>query len=155
MITREERAAGLLATGEMNGRRFAEHLGVAHGTIKRWLHEGMPARRGEHGVWISPAEASAWVSARYPRSIAIKRTSVVYVALRDDGAVKIGFTSDINRRIAELRKESRSAVELVACVPGAKPEELRLQSRFEATRLDGEWFAVDVREVVGALLGAA
>lgn len=29
----------------MNGRQFAEHLGVAHGTVKRWLHEGMPAHR--------------------------------------------------------------------------------------------------------------
>lgn len=155
MTTREEKTSGQLATGEMNGRRFAEHIGVAHGTIKRWLHEGMPCRRTGREVWITPGEASGWVTSRYPNSVAVRRVSVVYVAVRDDGAVKIGFTSDVKRRVEELRKESRAAVQLVACVPGGKPRELSLHARFETARLDGEWFSVPVQDVVSALLEAS
>jgi hypothetical protein len=143
--SRAERAAGILRTGEMNGRRFAERIDVAHGTVKRWLHEGMPARRtdcgGRGGVWITPADGLAWVEARYPKSIARGRCGVVYVAVRaTDGAVKIGWTSDVMRRVQELRKLACSAVELAACFPGDKPDELRLHARFSEDRLDGEWF---------------
>lgn len=130
----------------MNGRRFAEHIDVAHGTVKRWLHEGLPARRtgaktnGHSSVWITPADGIAWVSARYPKSIARGRRGSVYVATRaTDGAIKIGWTSDVMRRIQELRRHTRSAVELEACFPGDKPDELRLHARFQADRIDGEW----------------
>ena len=141
--SRDARASGLLHTGEMFARVFAEHIGVAHGTVKRWLHEGMPARRTGQGsvrVWIDPAVGLAWVEARYPNSIARNRKGLLYIAVRDtDGAIKIGWTSDVMRRIAELRKEGRSPVELLACFPGDKPDELRLHARFIADRLDGEW----------------
>lgn len=142
--SREERAAGLLRTGEMNARRFAEHIDVAHGTIKRWLHEGLPARRtgGIHSsrVWITPETGVAWVEARYPNSIARGRRGLLYLATRaTDGAIKIGWTSDVMRRISELRKEAGSAVELAACFPGDKPDELRLHARFADDRMDGEW----------------
>lgn len=138
--SREERTVGVLRTGELSGVRFAERIDVAHGTVKRWLTEGLPARRQGNRVWITPADGLAWVEARYPKSIARGRRGVVYIAVRaTDGAVKIGWTSDVMRRIAELRKECRSAVELAACFPGDKPDELRLHGRFAADRLDGEW----------------
>jgi hypothetical protein len=153
MSTREERAAGMLTSGEMNGRRFAEHIGVAHGTIKRWLHEGMPARRDkdDHGVWITPADAQAWIAQRFNgrRTVAFNRRAIIYVAQREeDGAVKIGWTSDIMRRMRELQKETGCAVELVGCVPGDKPLEGALHRHFASARVDGEWFLVEVEDVL-------
>ncbi len=138
--SREERRAGELRTGELSGVRFAERIDVAHGTIKRWLTEGLPARRVGNRVWITPTDGLAWVEARYPKSIARGRKGTIYIATRaTDGAIKVGWTSDVMRRIAELRKEYHSAVELEACFPGDKPDELRLHARFQADRLDGEW----------------
>lgn len=141
--SREARASGLLETGEVFPKRFAEQIGVAHGTIKRWLTEGLPARRtgvGSQRVWITPSDGLAWVDARYPNSIARSRKGLIYFAIRStDDAIKIGWTSDVMRRIAELRKENRSAVELAACFPGDKPDELRLHARFIVDRIDGEW----------------
>lgn len=144
--SRAEREAGMLRTGEVNAKGFAEMIGVAHGTIKRWLTEGddpLPARRtvGSARVWIMPADGLAWVERRYPKSIARDRRGTIYVAVRaTDQAVKIGWTSDVMRRIGELRRHSRSAVELLACFPGDKPDELRLQGRFADDRIEGEWF---------------
>lgn len=138
---RTERTAGILATGEMSAARFAEHIGVAHGTIKRWLTEGLPVRRNGNRVWITPADGRAWVEARYPNTIARGRKGVLYIASRaKDGAIKIGWTSDVVRRLSELRKDSRSAVELVACFPGDKPDELRLHTRFATDRIEREWY---------------
>lgn len=138
--SREERASGLLWTGEVSPKRFGESIGVAHGTIKRWMHEGLPARRNGNRAWLTPAAAEAWVAVRYPNTIARGRRGTVYVVARaTDGAIKIGWTGDVMRRVAELRKESRTAVELIACFPGDKPDELRLHDRFLSDRLDGEW----------------
>jgi hypothetical protein len=143
----------------VNGKEFAAHIGVPHGTVKRWLHEGLPAvRRGGRAercrltLTIDVEAALAWISERYPKTLSFNRRSVVYVARRStDGAVKIGFTSDIERRVRELRKENRTAVDLIALLPGAKPDELRLHARFAEKRLDGEWFAAEADEVVAEL----
>lgn len=125
----------------MDGKRFAESIGVAHGTVKRWLYEKMPASRRGTRVWIRSADALAWISKRYPNSIAISRSSLVYLAVRDcDGAIKVGFTSDLIRRLKELRKDNRSSVEILACFPGAKPDELALHDRFAADAIGEEWF---------------
>ncbi len=142
MATRAEHAAGIKKNGEMNGKRFAESVGVAHGTVKRWLHEGMPCSRKGHQTWIVPSFATAWVEARYGKTVAFDRRAVIYFAVRDDGAVKIGWSSDIVRRVTELRRDTRSDVQLLACYPGAKPDELALHARFATDRIEdgGEWF---------------
>lgn len=139
MSTRAEDKAGVNAAGEMNGRAFAASIGVAHGTVKRWLHEGMPSRRERHRTWIEPAAAQTWIEARR-KSIAFHRKAVVYLAQREDGAVKIGWSSDVVRRLRELRRDARMPVSLLACFPGDKPAELLLHERFAADRLDGEWY---------------
>ena len=84
VATREERSAGVLNSGEMDGKRYAEHIGVAHGTVKRWLSEGMPARRHLKYVWITPSEADAWIAERFKgrKSIAFHRKGFVYFIAR-------------------------------------------------------------------------
>jgi hypothetical protein len=128
----------------VNGREFSEHAGIAHGTIKRYLHEGMPAirRAQSREVVIEAASAIAWIENRYPRALSVHRTSVVYFVQRSsDEAIKIGFTSDMERRLRELRKGA-SAVQLLAAIPGSKPSELALHDRFSVDRIDpnDEWF---------------
>jgi hypothetical protein len=142
MTTREERARGISVLGEYTPKKLADEWGVAHGTFKRWLHEGMPARRiGNNEVWVMPEPAMAWLEKKQGRTIAFNRRSVVYFAERmNDNAIKIGFTSDVMRRVHELRKKQREAVELIACFPGSKPDELHLHRRFARSLIGEEWF---------------
>jgi T5orf172 domain len=149
MATRAERDSGLLATGEMNAKRFAEHIGVAHGTVKRWLHEGMPASRARdgasHGTWIDPIAAQAWLDERFKgrKTIAFSRRGFIYFIEREDGAIKIGWSSDVMRRVAEIRKVFATSAQLLACYPGDKPDELRLHDTFKASLIGDEWFRPD------------
>lgn len=140
MMLRLEEASGVLPSGEMTGKAFAERVGVAHGTVKRWLHEGMPCRRDRRNVWIAEADARAWITDRYPNSVAVNRKAVVYFAQRSDGQIKIGWTSDVMRRVHELRKKYRCPVELLACIPGGKPDELAIQNRFADEHIGDERF---------------
>lgn len=148
MATRSERSAGELVTGEMNAKRFAEHIGVAHGTVKRWLHEGLPASRSRNqsqGTWIIPADGKAWIEQRFGgrKTIAFQRRGFVYFVERQDGAIKIGWSSDVMRRIFELRRGSGAACQLLACYPGDKPDELRLHSTFADCLIGDEWFRAE------------
>lgn len=123
--------------------RLAEDLGIAQGTLKRWLHEGLPAdRQNKHDVWIDPVQAKAWIEERFKgrKTIAFGRHSVVYFAEREDGKIKIGWSSDVMRRVFELRKYMGCAVELRACFPGDKRKENALHKRFASARETGEWY---------------
>jgi hypothetical protein len=113
------------------------------GTVKRWLYEGMPAVQSPgHRLHIEPTVADVWVAEHKGGTISRFRQSVVYVVRRaSDGAIKIGWTSDTERRLRELRRDERSPIALLAAMPGDKPDELALQARFESTRLEGEWFS--------------
>ncbi len=154
--TRAERDSGVNRLGEMRANNFADLIDASHGTVKRWLHEGMPARReirsllaqkpGSTGaVWINPEKANAWIVKRFrgktPTAIGRGRGTFIYLAVRlDDDRIKVGWSNDIMRRIAELRKETGSAVELIACFPGRKPDELRVHKALASHRFDGEFF---------------
>ena len=125
--------------GDMDGKGFALSIDVPNGTIKRWVGEGMPVRRVRDLLFVDPIAARMWITARGLR-IDSHRSSVVYFVRRADGAVKIGWTSDLERRLRELRKESRTTITLLAAIPGDKPDELRLQKRFVEYAIGDEWF---------------
>jgi hypothetical protein len=155
MSTREERERGIPETGEMNGVRLAEHLGVAHGTVKRWLRDGLPCRHEGKKVWADPVAAEAWVAERFKgrRTIAFNRVSFVYAAQREsDGAVKVGWSSDVMRRVQEMRRYCKSAVQLVLCLPGNKGDELRIHDALAPARLAGEWYVATPDEVIAVML---
>lgn len=145
MSTRKELETGLSETGLMNGRRFSEHIGVAHGTVKRWLHEGMPAERIGHKVWIDPGLATEWIDLRFEgrKTISFSRFGLVYFAKTESGLTKIGWSSDVMRRVAEMRKKRKESVELVACFPGDKPVELAIHNRFAHLREYDEFYKDD------------
>ncbi len=132
-----------LAAASVGYRQFADRLGVPYGTVKRWATEGLPIRRSIHhrSNQIPLTEGLAWVESHRGKSVSFNRSSTIYFAQRQtDGAVKIGWTSDVERRLRELRKENRVAVVLLAAFPGDKPDEGRMHLRFAADRIDGEWF---------------
>lgn len=127
--------------GTVSGQAFAASIGVRYGTLRRWTHEGMPTLRIGGVVHIDPVAAGVWIDANRRDSIAAHRSSVVYIMQRDsDGAFKIGWSSDIARRLTELRVKGRCEVALVAAFPGGKTDENRLHARFESDRISGEWY---------------
>jgi hypothetical protein len=67
-------------------------------------------------------------------------TSLVYYIRRtSDGMIKIGFTSDIDKRMTDLQRE-HGELQLLHTAPGARPEEDALHKRFAAWNYQGEWF---------------
>lgn len=52
----------------MNAREYAERIGRPHGTVKRWLGEGLPHRKYGLRVIIEPKEADRWVEAHDKRA---------------------------------------------------------------------------------------
>ena len=136
--------------------RFAELIGVKQGNIKRWVGEGLPVDRSGARPRVIIEEGKAWVAKHHEKSIAIHRVAFLYAAERDDGAIKIGWTSDVGRRLRELQNDSDGqAVSLVAAIRGDKPAELKLHQAFAACRIGGEWYRTTIERVMEALKGAA
>lgn len=145
-------------------RAYSSRIRVRYGTVRRWAHEGMPVLRvrlrggSVPVVRVLPALADAWVRQTYPDTVAHARESLVYFARRvADGAIKIGFTSDEERRLSELCKWYGRHV-MISTRPGDKPDELRLHARFAEHRIgETEWFrpAPEVLEEAHGVAGSA
>jgi hypothetical protein len=67
-------------------------------------------------------------------------TEVVYFARATDSRIKIGFTADSSKRLANLSSAIGRDIELLATVPGSRDLEQHLHERFAAARDKGEWF---------------
>ena len=77
-----------------------------------------------------------------PNYIAPKdRDGLVYfVEAGVGGPIKIGWTQDIDRRIAELQTANAHKLTLLGTVPGTMDREAALHARFSHLRLEAEWF---------------
>ncbi|MCP4336644.1 MAG: hypothetical protein GY679_02205 [Mycoplasma sp.] len=76
-----------------------------------------------------------------------KEDGVVYfIGNQEEGNVKIGFSTDVNRRIKELQTSSPSKLKILKTFPGDISKERELHERFKEYRIKGEWF-----ELVGNL----
>lgn len=143
-IDRVREGVSLLAspTPPMSLRDYAERIGVPSGTVKRWAaDDGLPCVLVGNVPRVHVEAADAWVVAHHPNSVSFSRQSSIYFAQRDrDGAIKIGWSSDVIRRMHEAKRDEKCAIVLLAVVPGDKPVEIELHARFAAHRLDGEWF---------------
>lgn len=127
--------------GTMSMASLAAELKIPVGTLKRWSAEGLPSLQVGKLLRFVRRDAEAWIASRYPNTVARSRRSMIYVVQRDsDDAVKIGWSSDVERRTRELRKGETFQLVLLFVFPGDKPDELRLHTRFAADRLEGEWF---------------
>lgn len=78
---------------------------------------------------------------RVARSSQPSRTDWVYILQRSDtGQIKIGFSYDVSRRIAELETAGGSRLSPLVVFPGGKRDEQDLHRRFAGQRRLGEWF---------------
>jgi hypothetical protein len=96
-----------------------------------------------------PALADAWVKARKRRRPR-RRTSFIYAVRAEDGAIKLGYTIDVERRRREFCKLDRGHVEVLGSTVGTMTEEQAIHRRLQAHRIEGEWYrpAAEVLEVV-------
>lgn len=65
---------------------------------------------------------------------------VYFARAGNSSFVKIGFASDVERRMRELQTSNSSPVEALISIPGDRALEGRLHKRFAAHRKTGEWF---------------
>jgi hypothetical protein len=89
------------------------------------------------GWWPTPRPK------RLPEPVVREREAkspVVYFVRAPGGLVKIGFTSRIGHRIGCLQTGQPAPLELLASLPGTRPDERRLHTLFAAARRTGEWF---------------
>jgi hypothetical protein len=66
--------------------------------------------------------------------------SVYFVESGDGGPIKIGWTQDVERRIAELQTANAHPLRLIGQVPGTMRDETAMHARFGHLRMEAEWF---------------
>ncbi len=75
-----------------------------------------------------------------------------------DGAIKIGFSANVSKRMAQLQTGAACKLKLLAIYPGAdRSIEKRLHETFADFRLEGEWFrdARIIRKFAALIAGGA
>ena len=65
----------------------------------------------------------------------------VYFIQDASGCIKIGWSSDVTRRITNLQEGCSSKLELLATLSGGASLEAHLHDTFENDRVTGEWFS--------------
>lgn len=82
--------------------------------------------------------------------------SSVYFARRaSDGAIKIGTSTNVGRRLAALRSQHGCAVELLSTELGGRARETEIHDALADHRLSGEWFAPTADVLVAAATAGA
>jgi DNA-binding transcriptional ArsR family regulator len=76
--------------------------------------------------------------------------SYVYLARAENGAIKVGATTDPLARLNALNAASPVAVEMVRLLPGGQAHRSYLHRRFDEWRQPGDWFAGDAAVEVEA-----
>lgn len=72
------------------------------------------------------------------------RPGFVYFIQADIGSdIKIGFSTDPCRRMADLQTAASRPLNLLATIPGTVQNEKELHAQFSAHRTVGEWFKPD------------
>lgn len=84
-------------------------------------------------------------------------TSIVYFIKNASGLVKIGWTSDIDRRVKFIARAEQSELEVLATIPGGANLERKLHIRFAADRIRGEWFTLspDIKGFIAECLSGS
>lgn len=84
-----------------------------------------------------------------------KTQSCVYFFQSETGLVKIGFTTDIKKRMQGLLHGSPVPLTLLGTVAGDAKLEAELHTEFSTLRRHGEWFELNesLRQRIEAILG--
>lgn len=80
-----------------------------------------------------------------------RRTYIYFV--RSVGLIKIGYTSNVARRLMDLKNMSASPVHLVVALTGGRELERRLHFALRQFRKHGEWFTFtpEIHELTEAI----
>ena len=65
---------------------------------------------------------------------------MIYFIRSQNGRIKIGYTANIAKRMADLQTAHPEPLSLIVAIPGDMSAERALHRRFMADRLEGEWF---------------
>ena len=67
---------------------------------------------------------------------------VYFIQCGDDGPIKIGVASDLDKRLAGLQTANHQELFLLGFIPTADAEEMEefLHVQFDEARVRGEWF---------------
>lgn len=65
---------------------------------------------------------------------------VYFVQSGEAGPVKIGWSQDVDRRMAELQTANARPLRLIGKIPGRMRDESRVHERFAHLRMEAEWF---------------
>lgn len=78
----------------------------------------------------------------------------VYFIRNNEGYIKIGIATDVQKRLAQLQTANAHKLELVGAIPHIryKDIEVRLHEQFADKRLLGEWFEISGDDVVQVLM---
>jgi hypothetical protein len=70
------------------------------------------------------------------------------------GRIKVGYSTNVGRRVRDLATAAPSAVALLGDIAGGLQAEAAIHRRLDAHRLNGEWFldCPEVREVIADLM---
>lgn len=67
-------------------------------------------------------------------------TRVYFIRNATSGHVKVGWSADPDRRLAQLQTASHDHLEVIASIPGGPETEHRIHRLLEPYRVSGEWF---------------
>lgn len=127
--------------------RFAEVVGLRASELDDLIPR---LTRGKHyfvrgrTVWVNRPAFDAWMEARprdNPPNPQPSRPVVYFIQLGEGGPIKIGFTTNLDKRIKALQTASPDNLILLAAVEGSERTERGLHARFGEHRQRGEWFA--------------
>jgi hypothetical protein len=103
-----------------------------------WLAR-LPPSGGRRSLGTFPTEAEARQALDDARDG--KRSVIYFVQAVGGGPIKIGRTSQLDRRLAAFATANHAPMVLLATEPGAWEREQVLHRKFRADRLKGEWFS--------------
>lgn len=86
-------------------------------------------------------------------TICIKMQSI-YVVEKENGAVKIGISQDVEKRVHALSKQGGfKIVKLFYTKPCSNAHEIEreMHTRYKELRIDGEWFNISFEKAVKSL----
>ena len=66
--------------------------------------------------------------------------SVYFIQSSTSKAIKIGYSSEVDKRLPSLQTGNESKLDIIHQLPGTKETEAYLHDRFKAYRMEGEWF---------------
>lgn len=90
-------------------------------------------------MFVRAYEAAVAGTPRAPNLSRLKATGKVYF-LSDGDYIKIGFTTNWERRSSVYLTHSARDLTLLALIPGTRESENSLHRKFQKSRINGEWF---------------